>query len=69
MIPPQTALDTETTSRPHILSHLFGLGGISRHIRESREDKAREAHASISYDPSIKPVSEIPASAVYGKDH
>src|SRR5208337_3075762 len=36
MIPPQTALDTQTTTRPHILSHLFGIGGISRHIREAR---------------------------------
>lgn len=69
MIPPQTALDTETTSRPHILSHLFGFGEISRHIREGREDKARQAHASISYEPSAKPVSELPASVVYGKDH
>jgi hypothetical protein len=67
MIPPQTALDTETTSRPHILSHLFGFGEITRHIREGREDKARQTHASISYDPSAKPVNELPASAVYGK--
>ena len=40
MIPPQTALDTQTTSRPHILSHLFGIGGISRQVREEREDKS-----------------------------
>ena len=41
MIPPQTALDNENTTRPHILSHLFGIGGISRHIRERREDQER----------------------------
>ncbi|MGO9600863.1 MAG: hypothetical protein ACLP7Q_23020 [Isosphaeraceae bacterium] len=69
MIPPQTALDPETTSRPHILSHLFGFDGIARHLRESRDDKAREAHASISYDSTSQPVTALPAAAVYGKDH
>jgi hypothetical protein len=69
MIPPQTALDNQTTTRPHILSHLFGIGGISRHIREAREDRARDAHASIAYDSSSQPVTALPASAVYGKGH
>ena len=69
MIPPQTALDTQTSTRPHILSHLFGIGGISRHIRESREDKERDAHASIAYDTPSQPVNEVPASVIYGKDH
>ena len=69
MIPPQTAVDTQTSTRPHILSHLFGIGGISRHIREVREDKERDAHASIAYDNPSQPVNEVPASAVYGKDH
>jgi hypothetical protein len=67
MIPPQTALDTETAARPHVLSHLFGIGAISRHIRESHDDKAREAHASISYEAPPQPVNDVPAAAVYGK--
>ena len=69
MIPPQTALDTQTTTRPHILSHLFGIGGISRHIREAREDQERDAHASIAYDTPSQPVNEVPAAVVYGKGH
>lgn len=69
MIPPQTALDSQTSTRPHILSHLFGIGGISRHIRESREDKERDAHASIAYDTPSQPVNEVPASVIYGKEH
>ena len=69
MIPPQTALDTQTTTRPHILSHLFGIGGISRHIREAREDQERDVHASIAYDNPSQPVNGVPASVVYGKDH
>ena len=69
MIPPQTALDPETTSRPHILSHLLGFDGITRHFRESRDEKDREAHASISYDSTSQPVTALPASEVYGKGH
>ena len=68
-VPAQTALDIQTTNRPHILSHLFGFGGISRHIREERESKSREAHASIAYDAPSQPVNELPASSVYGKGH
>jgi len=68
-IPPQTGLDTQTTTRPHILSHLFGIGGISRHIREAREEQERDAHASIAYDAPSQPVNEVPAAAVYGKGH
>lgn len=69
MIPPQTALDNENTTRPHILSHLFGFGGISRHIRERHEDQERAVHASIAYDSPSQPVNEVPASVVYGKGH
>jgi hypothetical protein len=68
-IPPQTAIDGSSTGRPHVISHLFGIGGISRHIRESREDKQREQHAAISYDPPAQPVTELPASMVYGRGH
>ena len=67
MIPAQTALDRETTARPHILSHLLGFDGITRYFRESRDDKFRDAHAAISYDSASQPVTEVPATAVYGK--
>ena len=69
MIPPQTAVDTQGTTRPHIISHLFGFGGIRQHIREEREDKERSVHASIAYDSSTQSVNEVPAAAVYGKGH
>ena len=69
MIPAQTALAGPQSGRPHVISHLFGFGGISRHAREQREDREREAHASISYNPPAQPVNEVPASMVYGKGH
>jgi len=69
MIPAQTALDNPSNGHPHVLGHLFGVGAISRHRREMREDKQRDAHASISYDPAARPVNEVPASLVYGKGH
>ena len=68
-IPPQTALDTQTTSRPHILSHMLGIGGVTRRFRESQDEKARDAHAAIPYDSTSQPVTELPASTVYGKGH
>jgi hypothetical protein len=69
MIPAQTALSNPSAGRPHIISHLFGVGGIRRHMRETREDKEREAHAAISYNPPNQQVNEVPASLVYGKGH
>jgi len=69
MIPAQTALDGAANDRPHVISHLFGVGGISRHRREARDDRRREQHASIAYDPPAQPVTELPASVVYGKGH
>jgi hypothetical protein len=69
MIPAQTALAGPTGDRPHVISHLFGFGGIRRHAREEREDKKREAHAAISYDPPAQPVTALPAAMVYGKGH
>jgi hypothetical protein len=65
-IPPQTALDNSSTGRPHIISHLFGIGGISRAVRENREDSQKQQHASIVYDPPSQAVNELPASMVYG---
>jgi hypothetical protein len=66
MIPPQTALDGATTSRPHIISHLLGVSAIGRQHREARARRSREQHASIAYDPPAQPVTELPASVVYG---
>jgi hypothetical protein len=54
-------------NRPHIISHLFGLDAIGRRGREERERRNREKHASISYQPHTGPVTELPASLVYGR--
>jgi hypothetical protein len=69
MIPPQTALGGPTGARPRIISHLLGLPDLRRLRRESDSYKSREPHASISYQENAAPVSELPASMVYGKDH
>ncbi len=69
MLPAQTALADPSSKRPHVISHLLGFGGISRQVRESREDKRRQSHASISYDPAAQPIQELPASMVYDKGH
>jgi hypothetical protein len=36
---------------------------------EARDDRRRQAHASISYNPSAQPVNEVPANLVYDKGH
>jgi hypothetical protein len=69
MIPAQTALDGASNARPHVVSHMLGFGGIARHRREAREDKRREQHSSIAYDPPSQPVTDLPTSLVYGKGH
>ena len=69
MIPAQTALPGTSSGRPHILAHLFGVSEIGRVHKEEREEKARQAHAAISYSPPNGPVNELPASVVYGKGH
>jgi hypothetical protein len=50
-----------------VISHLFGVGGITRHAREARADRQKQQHASIAYDPPSQPVTELPASMVYGQ--
>lgn len=67
-IPPQTAIDNTTSGRPHVISHLFGLGALSRAHRQAREEKEKQRHASIAYDPPSQPVNELPASVVYGRN-
>jgi hypothetical protein len=55
-------------NRPHILTHLFGLDALGHRSREERERRAREKHASISYDPlSQSRVGDLPAKMVYGR--
>jgi hypothetical protein len=65
-IPPQTAIDNASTGRPHVISHLFGIGAVTRAHRQAREDKEKQQHASIAYDPPAQAVNELPASMVYG---
>jgi hypothetical protein len=64
--PAQSAIPSPPSSRPHIISHLFGLPLIGAHRRE-REEKEREKHASIAYGQNGSPVTDLPASVVYGK--
>jgi hypothetical protein len=53
---------------PHILGHLFGWSGIGAERREQEKWKKAEAHARETYDPNAPTgVSELPASAVFGK--
>ena len=66
MIPAQTPLSGASNRRPHILGHLFGFSEF-RHLGDAREERAREEHASISYSSLNGPVTELPASMVYGK--
>jgi hypothetical protein len=63
--PPQMALTSPPSNRPHILTHLFGLDVFS-HLRRDHETKERDKHASIAYGDSARPVTELPASMVYG---
>jgi hypothetical protein len=68
MIPAQTAVGGAEGSRPRIISHLLGLPDLRRLRHKSEAYKGREHHAAISYGEGIGPVSELPASMVYGKD-
>jgi hypothetical protein len=65
--PGQVALASPSANRPHIISHLFGLPNFGQHHRD-RVDKERQKHASIAYGQAERPVTELPASLVYGKD-
>jgi hypothetical protein len=65
-IPPaQTALANPHHARPHVIRHVLNLPNWGEHRRE-REDRAREKHAAIAYGQPNAPVSELPASMVYG---
>jgi hypothetical protein len=65
--PAQVALSAPSSNRPHIISHLFGLPNFGRHYRD-QQDRERQKHASIAYGQVDQPVSEVPASLVYGKE-
>jgi hypothetical protein len=54
-------------TRPHVLTHLFGLDALGRRGREERQRRDRETHAAISYQPQNEPITELPASMVYGR--
>jgi hypothetical protein len=66
MPPAQVALAGPAHDRPHVIGHLLGLPRFGKHRRDEA-DKERQKHASISYDQPNQPVSELPASLVYGK--
>ncbi len=71
LIPPQTAIGGDNeTKRPKIITHLLDipdLSRIGRVARENRDRAKRENHASISYGEANGPVTELPASMVFGK--
>jgi hypothetical protein len=67
--PGQVALaGADHNSRTSIIAHAFGFPKLGQHRRE-REEKERQKHASIAYDQANRPVSELPASMVYGKNN
>ncbi|WP_156512616.1 hypothetical protein [Planctomyces sp. SH-PL62] len=70
MIPPQTAIGGTTARSPRIITHMLDLPDLTRIGRAARErrDRAdRSSHASISYQEGVGPVTELPASVVFGK--
>jgi hypothetical protein len=64
--PAQVALAGPGANRPHIISHLFGIPKFGQ-IHRERADRERQKHAAIAYDHQNQPVTELPASVVYGK--
>ncbi len=72
LLPAQTPVGTHHgVPRPRIIGHLLDipdLTRIGRGRRERSERAARSAHASVSYGDSAGPVTDLPASMVYGDD-
>ena len=54
-------------NHPRVISHLFGLDALGKERAERRERSERESHASIPYGGAAQPVTDVPASMVYGK--
>jgi hypothetical protein len=53
-------------NQPHVVGHMLGLrrfGGL----REARQAREKENHASIPYGDNGRQVTELPASMVYGR--
>jgi hypothetical protein len=65
--PPQDAIPGPAFSRPHLIRNVLHLPEFGERRRE-RAEKAREKHAAIAYDQAPAPVTELPASMVYGKN-
>jgi hypothetical protein len=65
--PAQVALTAPGHDRPHIISHLLGIPKLGQ-SRRAREEQERQKHAAIAYDQPNRPVNELPAAMVYGKD-
>ncbi len=63
--PPQNGIPSSGNERKHIVRHILGLPTFGAHRREE-EEKARAKHAAIAYDQQNTPVTELPASMVYG---
>jgi len=53
--------------RPHILGHLFGVSELRNDMADALGRRGRDGHAAIPYGPSTQPVTDLPASAVYGR--
>jgi hypothetical protein len=63
-----TPIENLPSRKPRVISHLLGVSAIGRDLRDLRASRNRDdSHASISYDPAVQPVTELPASVVYGK--
>jgi len=63
--PAQTPLGVSGHNRPHIIGHILGFRSPGR-ISRAREEAERSRHASIAYGQGNQPVTELPASVVYG---
>jgi hypothetical protein len=63
--PPQDAVLGPGHPRPRVIGHLLGIPEFGGR-RRAREEQARAKHAAIAYDQPNTPVTELPASMVYG---
>ncbi len=68
--PASDPIDPGGSGNPYVLSHLFGLAAFRRDIKdglEAKQQRKRDKHAALSYDPATEKVQELPASMVYGR--
>jgi hypothetical protein len=64
--PGPSFVGANSSRRPHVVAHLFGLPTPGS-MWEERKEQARRSHAAIPYGPNGQPVTELPASVVFGK--